>query len=117
MFASTATTFEEGNVACPLCQGPECRRIWQREAKGRHWQLRHCSSCGLHFTYPYPTIDDIHTFYSQDYHHDLLVAGASERLFGEKFDRYVRAIRTHYTSGRSLDIGCSTGLLPKRLKD
>ena len=43
--------------------------------------------------------------------------GASERLWAAKFSRYLDVIAKFIDGGRSLDIGCSTGLFPKMLRD
>lgn len=56
-------------------------------------------------------------FYQGDYHADLRFPGAAERVFGRKFRRYRDWILQFITSGRSLDIGCSTGLFPYLLKE
>ena len=43
--------------------------------------------------------------------------GASEQAFGARFARYVDWVKTFVPSGRTLDVGCSTGLLPRMLQD
>jgi 2-polyprenyl-3-methyl-5-hydroxy-6-metoxy-1,4-benzoquinol methylase len=102
---------------CPLCKSSRAVVVYWRTVKARAWQLRRCADCGLHFTYPRPNLDDIRGFYSQEYHQELTTHGASEVAFGAKFERYVRTIKAHFSGGRVLDIGCSTGLFPRRLRD
>jgi SAM-dependent methyltransferase len=71
----------------------------------------------LHFTDPIPSALDIQEFYKGDYHVNLRAEGATEQEFGTKFRHYVRWIRKFVPSGRALDIGCATGLLPRMLAD
>ena len=57
--------------------------------------------------------------YSGAYHADLRVAGGrSERTFQRKYDRYYRLLKPFVIrTGKSLDVGCSTGFFVKLLKD
>ncbi|MFI4941783.1 MAG: class I SAM-dependent methyltransferase [Burkholderiales bacterium] len=98
-----------------MCGATGTRRIHEKVFKERIWHLARCSSCGLHFTDPTPTDEDIAGFYSGDYHEELLELGAAEREFGGKFERYAAWIVQYVHGGRTLDIGCSTGLLPSML--
>jgi SAM-dependent methyltransferase len=79
--------------------------------------LAHCVSCGLHFTDPAPTDSQISGFYSGDFHSQLRQEGASEQFAGERFRRHVDWIAKFVPSGRTLDVGCATGLLPRLLQD
>ena len=105
------------NQSCPLCNATKLRGLYERRSHGVTWRLGHCESCGLHFTDPTPTEDQIRQFYSGDYHQELRTAGASERAFEARFTRYIDWISKFLPSGRSLDVGCATGLLPRMLKD
>lgn len=100
---------------CPFCAGTRTEHVYTRVFQGRTWHLARCRDCGLHFTDPIPSDADIAGFYSGSYHEQLLQPGAAEREFGAKFRRYVRWIGEFVPSGRTLDIGCSTGLLPALL--
>jgi SAM-dependent methyltransferase len=102
---------------CPLCGAREPRSVYGRELLGVVWELLHCPACGLRYTSPCPTDEQIGRFYSGDYHQELMAPGATERTFGKKFRRYVAWIRKFRRSGRALDIGCSTGLLVRLLGD
>ena len=105
-------------AACPLCQLSGPQRVFERSAYGRQWWLARCSGCGLHFPDPIPTGEQIRGFYQGEYHSELTEAGVTERIFGEKYQRYLRFLRPHVPpGGRTLDVGCSTGLFPKLLKD
>jgi len=103
---------------CPFCSATSVVSLFHRTCLSKNWELRRCSDCGFYFTYPTPTREDIESLYCGDYHAELRVPGATERIFGDKFKRYVSWIQEFVPSrGRSLDIGCTTGLLPKMLKD
>jgi SAM-dependent methyltransferase len=102
---------------CPLCAGTAIGYLHTRSSHDQEWALARCASCGLHFTDPTPTDSQIREFYSGDFHSELRRAGATERVFGERFRRYVDWIEAFVPSGRALDVGCATGLLPKLLRD
>jgi SAM-dependent methyltransferase len=102
---------------CPLCGGVNARPVYGTAFHGRLWTLVRCAACGLHRTCPAPTDADIGSFYEGDYHRELRQQGAAEAKFGAKYQRYVATLRKHLASGRVLDIGCSTGLLVRMLRD
>src|SRR5437868_5568077 len=121
---STLTDVESGTVQekavsarCPNCENDEIKTLYGREFQGKWWSLSQCMACSLHFTDPIPTAEDISGFYKGDYHSEFRAPGVAERILGHKFRRYVSWITIFVSSGRALDIGCSTGLLPKMLKD
>jgi SAM-dependent methyltransferase len=76
-----------------------------------------CTSCKLLFTDPRPTESDIQSFYADDFHSNLREPGASEDLFGRKFEFYCDWLLHYVKPGKSLDIGCATGLFVKKLQD
>ena len=102
---------------CPLCGGTNLHYLLTRSYQDATWHLAHCKSCDLHFTDPTPNARQIHGFYAEDFHVHIRAEGASEKAFSQRFQRYVDWITTFVKSGRSIDIGCATGLLPKLLKD
>jgi 2-polyprenyl-3-methyl-5-hydroxy-6-metoxy-1,4-benzoquinol methylase len=102
--------------ACPLCGQYRFVHLLEREYQSRTWRLARCLACGLHFTNPQPTHDDIRGFYSGNYHAELRSAGVTEELFGPKYERYIERIRRFVVSGRTLDVGCATGLFPYMLR-
>jgi 2-polyprenyl-3-methyl-5-hydroxy-6-metoxy-1,4-benzoquinol methylase len=58
------------------------------------------------------------SFYGDGYHEELLTVEHTRTAFGPKFESYVNWITPRLrTGGRTLDIGCSTGLLPCLLKE
>jgi 2-polyprenyl-3-methyl-5-hydroxy-6-metoxy-1,4-benzoquinol methylase len=84
----------------------------------RDWYLARCNSCKQHFTDPQPTLDDIVGFYGDGYHEELLTVEMTRAAFGPKFESYIDWIAPHLRAGgRTLDIGCSTGLFPFLLKE
>ncbi len=102
--------------SCPLCASPQGRGAFRRERHGVVWTLAHCLDCGLYFTDPLPTRDQMAQFYSGDYHAELRRPGAAEKEFGAKFRRYLAWIASYLPSGRCLDVGCATGLFPHMLR-
>jgi SAM-dependent methyltransferase len=103
---------------CPLCHETRTQRIFKRFRFGREWSLTRCSVCGLHFTEPPPTPEDLFVFYGGSYHLGLREAGGTEGAFGEKYRSYIQFIRGQVPPGSStLDIGCATGLFPKMLQE
>jgi SAM-dependent methyltransferase len=102
---------------CPLCGASPSVRLAARTAKNRQWHVAECPACQLVFTDPQPNEADIRSFYEGDYHSGLLSPGAAEKAFGEKFSDYCEWLLGYIKPGRSLDIGCSTGLLVKKLRD
>jgi 2-polyprenyl-3-methyl-5-hydroxy-6-metoxy-1,4-benzoquinol methylase len=104
-------------VRCPLCNGFRTRHLFSCVQQRKTWYLAQCTACGLHFTEPQPTAADIRSFYTNDdYHSQLRDAGATEQEFGAKYERYLEWIRRFLPAGRTLDIGCATGLLPHILR-
>lgn len=102
---------------CPMCGSQSARARYERVFKNRKWTLARCRECGLHFTSPTPTEEDLNAFYQGDYHQQLRDAGITEATFGPKYERYADALGRHVRSGRVVDIGCSTGLLVRILCD
>lgn len=102
---------------CPGCGSDSARGVHQRTFKGRRWSLARCGDCRLHFTSPIPTQDDLSSFYAGEYHADLRTSGGTEAAFGSKYQRYADTLGRRLTSGRVVDVGCSTGLLVRTLRD
>jgi len=93
------------------------RRIAVRTRDNQDWFLAHCAQCGFYYTDPPPALADIRGFYGGDYHSELRQPGASEKIFGAKFKNYVDWLAQKLTPGRSLDVGCATGLFVKLLQE
>ena len=103
--------------ACPNCGSSSTVRIFRRDTT-REWYLARCNACKQHYTDPQPTLDDIVSFYGDGYHEELLTVEHTRAAFGPKFESYINWIAPHLRpGGRTLDIGCSTGLFPCLLKE
>jgi 2-polyprenyl-3-methyl-5-hydroxy-6-metoxy-1,4-benzoquinol methylase len=87
-----------------------------RTVSKKEYRLVVCTRCGQHYCDPAPTQDEIIGFYQGDFHQELRAEGGTERLFGEKFDRYRDWITEFLQSGHSIDVGTATGLFPSLLK-
>ena len=107
---SNASEAIAGDPACPLC-GSTAELIFRRNHRGKDWFLARCK-CGLHFTHPLPTPDEITEFYTGDYHEELIGATIDDQPMMPKFRHYIDRIKPHFPSGRSLDVGCTNGLFP-----
>ena len=88
-----------------------------KEVAGRPWSVSECKACKIVFTDPQPTAADVSRFYGGTYHAEIRQPGATERVFGRKFDEYCDWLSTYVKPGKSLDVGCATGLLVKKLHD
>lgn len=104
----------EAVSACPACGAGRSQRLFHKRFVGKDWFLARCPECGQHYTDPLPTLDEIASFYTGGgYHQELLSRAGSLAAFGPKFRSYIDWIAPWVQpGGRSLDIGCSTGLFP-----
>jgi len=101
---------------CPVCEAARPRYMTQRMRNGITYHLARCCRCGQHYCDPAPTADEIRSFYEGDYHQELRTIGGTEREFGNKYVRYRDWIVTFIQTGRTIDIGTATGMLPALLK-
>jgi 2-polyprenyl-3-methyl-5-hydroxy-6-metoxy-1,4-benzoquinol methylase len=99
-----------------MCGAVGAALLFRTKFEERNYSLARCRKCGLHFCHPPPSDADIIGFYRGDYHEELRIAGATERVFGAKFTSYRDWIVQFLQGGRSLDIGTATGLMPSLLK-
>jgi 2-polyprenyl-3-methyl-5-hydroxy-6-metoxy-1,4-benzoquinol methylase len=102
--------------ACPVCRSTNAQRLFSTTRNDKVWHLARCRDCAQYYTDPLPTLDDISGFYSGEYHANLLSEESTEAEFGAKFRRYADWITRYVRGGRSLDVGCTTGLFPHILK-
>lgn len=98
--------------SCPMCSSLDIHPVFTREFHQRTWHLTSCANCGLKFTYPKPTSEDIASFYSGSYHGELRSPGAAEKAHSGRFRQFAALIERYCPPpARVFDIGCSTGLL------
>ena len=102
---------------CPSCNAHAGRTYYQRTFLDRRWSLSRCQSCDQDFTSPTPTEDDLKSFYAGDYHAELRTSDGTDAAFGKKYRRYANMLARHLGNGRVVDVGCSTGLLVRMLRD
>lgn len=101
-----------------MCGSGSSRILTKRPSLGRQWALARCRKCRQHFTAPTPTAEDLRAFYAGDNYHSVLrTEDGTEATFGLKYNRYVETLKRYLGSGRVVDVGCSTGLLVKKLRD
>ncbi len=100
-----------------MCGSASNRTVCERPWVGRRWALTQCRACSLNFTAPIPTQEDIVAFYQGDYHSELRTQVGTEKAFDSKYQRYADALGRHLPTGRVVDVGCSTGLLVRKLCD
>jgi SAM-dependent methyltransferase len=104
--------------ACPACGAGDAKPLWSRPFRHRVWELARCRACGLHFTTPTPSEDELRSFYAGNYHAALRQGEGTDLAFGAKYARYADRIATFMRpGGRIVDLGCSTGLLVRMLRD
>jgi 2-polyprenyl-3-methyl-5-hydroxy-6-metoxy-1,4-benzoquinol methylase len=101
MFSIPSSDFME-RTACNLCGSTDGGILFEKEG----YIIVRCRHCGLVYTNPRHTLDELRTFYEESYHE------------GEKEDALKSSKAFHITErlwrmtggSRLLDIGCSTGI-------
>src|SRR4051794_20182677 len=101
---------------CPLCAAENPKLLIHRVVNGTKYHLARCSRCKLHFCAPAPTPAELDRLYSGNYHGDRRDNAAAERASASVFSDYREFVLRFLKSGRSLDIGTSTGQFPSMLK-
>jgi SAM-dependent methyltransferase len=107
---------EPADGLCPMCRTAGHAVLTTKMFRGKEYSLALCRHCGQHYCLPIPSLAEIASFYAGDYHESARTPGGSEQQFGAKFRRYRDWILQFIRSGRTLDIGTSTGLFPSLLK-
>jgi SAM-dependent methyltransferase len=104
------------DVPCPACGAGNAEILSKTVFREKDFYLARCIRCDQRFCVPPLTGAEIEELYQGDYQVALRKEGASERQFGAKFLRYRDWVLQFVKTGRSLDIGTSTGLFPSLLK-
>lgn len=131
-------------VACDYCGSSECTTVAKQTDKlhqttDEAFTIVRCAACGLHYTNPRPSVNEIGRYYAEDY--SFHAASSKNRRFalrvaeslangylarvlgvvhalGRRFSPYVKPrildpVRTFYSAGGKgtfLDIGCGSGV-------
>ncbi len=107
--------------ACPLCSQPDSRPLCRTRdrsapAAPSDWLIRRCLHCGLGWTDPPPSNEQIRQAYSGGYLGDA--AKTMEEFFSGKLQRSrswknelekVRLVESYIRKGAILDVGCGDG--------
>jgi 2-polyprenyl-3-methyl-5-hydroxy-6-metoxy-1,4-benzoquinol methylase len=99
---------------CAICGPHPCEVVGTRDRNGRPLRTVMCSSCGLVWTSPRPSNEDVDRYYAADYRVDYARQHVPSRrkilrgLLGS--DERRRLFTQHLRAGdRVLDIGCGAG--------
>jgi SAM-dependent methyltransferase len=104
---------------CPICGGRDSYpwiqtpdRFYQREAV---YRLVRCPDCSLVWLQNSPEPSEMAAHYGSQYHTGVTEAG--ERNPSSRWKEHRSVVRTFATSGKMLDIGCSSGAFLRTMKD
>ena len=112
--------------ACPRCEGEGYRTLYRGADRlyrttSRNFSVVECNSCGLMRLDPFPTPDELRSFYPESYwweHDDSLVNRLAERYRRVVMGDHVRFARAAVESGGALlDIGCGGGSFLAAMQD
>lgn len=80
--------------------------------KGKNFEVVKCRHCGLIYTNPQPTKDEILSYYDEDYYgiKNMKFKGPIEKFIHVKRGIRAKRIEKFIRSGKILDIGCGRGL-------
>jgi 2-polyprenyl-3-methyl-5-hydroxy-6-metoxy-1,4-benzoquinol methylase len=101
-------------TACALCERRAYRTVGLRDRRGRPLRTVMCDVCGLVWTNPRPTLEDVDRYYAHEYradyarHRDPTARAILRGLLGAEERR--RALAGLLRPGaRALDVGCGLG--------
>ncbi len=116
---------EDFHRACPMCEGDRLRGLEVYRNHGRRVQpdrdvlaLMGCATCGIVFTHPQPTDDQLEAFYASGEGWEHRISAARAKLDAglatkqKRHDRQLQLLAPHLDGGagrRSLDFGCGRG--------
>lgn len=100
---------------CNLCDYPAGAARFSKDG----FDLVQCGACGLWYVSNPPSAVELARLYSFDagYHADLAADTASAAFHAGEAVRNLRLLERHATSGRLLDVGCSSGLFLKAARE
>jgi 2-polyprenyl-3-methyl-5-hydroxy-6-metoxy-1,4-benzoquinol methylase len=111
----TKYPYEGSQVACPVCASDHHESVSTLDRRLKRLPTSVCSHCGLLFTNPMPTDDELAQYYSRYYRLDYQGARDAPKQrhltkrVGEAEARAIH-IKPHLTKpARTLDFGCGTG--------
>ncbi len=101
-------------VPCGLCGGTNAEPLFEAEnsrlrVTGQKFWLQRCRSCGLVYTSPRPSLEEMGPFYCGEYY--TPESSALVKWLGDYFDRErVCYARQSKSGGKVLDVGCGGGV-------
>lgn len=97
----------DSNLNCPICQNPS-----QKYHEFSDTNYHRCSSCGLLFLHPRPTVDTMLKYAEEQYKGGVYEDYTKAReLKIATFQRRIQHIIEYIPKGRLLDLGCSCGFM------
>lgn len=104
-------------MSCINCGGKESRFLFDAKdyrlaTTEKNFSVYKCSGCGLMFLNPMPQEDELGIFYPDDYYQPgiALLEKLYSPLIDRCFKKIVNEIKKFKSGGRSLDVGCGTGI-------
>lgn len=112
--------FDGEHVACNLCGGTDFDVVGRRDRLGGKLRTVLCRGCGLVFTNPMPTDDEVSAFYRtryrQDYHGTSQPRPAAVARANKGAIYRYNSLKTYYSQvNRVLDVGSGSGELVAHL--
>lgn len=93
----------ENDTHCPLCSNASFKKVQQ---SGR-FIIKECRKCSLIYTTPFPTQMELKTLYGREYFKPYVESDSEKQSI---FNKRIKWLQQHVSSGKILDIGCETGI-------
>lgn len=95
------------SIKCLICGSTKISCIWKSKNIAGDKSIIWCSNCGFGWQHPYPTIDEVHSFYNDD---ALSYVIQNEREKKEGFKhRIIKLSKLVPERGKLLDVGSGLG--------